>query len=171
MAYVDGKVVDDGTIKVKAEPVDPSEERKKKSKPHVVFNITADVWDDGVISGIMTEKRKMGRKMTKYIYDSASDFIAAARCLSQSQTNTFEDLAHSIEKGWETEDKDGSEVIGKVTVDIYSDGYVTSDTAELVSGTRGPKKSWRLIPKDFVDSMESFIGSGADSIKKLPSGD
>jgi hypothetical protein len=159
-------------IQVQAELVDPTEERKKKIKPHVAFNITADVWDDGVLSGSLVENRQLGRKKVKYVYDSASDFIAASRTIAQGKSDQYKDLANTIEKDWETEDKTDCEVVGKVTVDIYSDGVIVSDTSEMVSGARGPKKAWRVSPTEFVNSMEALVGTGNSNLfKQLPQGD
>lgn len=149
---------------------DKTEERKEKVKPTKLFSITAFVYDDGVIAGTCTEIRDLGRmKAQKLIVPDSKDFIDSIRSVIPSAVPAITELVEFIFNDIGCTDLDGSEKIAKTTVDIYSDGYIDCDFAEIVKGTRGAPKAWRLTPKDFFKSIENSVGNLTKPFKLLSS--
>jgi hypothetical protein len=151
--------------------IDKVEDRKEKVKPTKLFSITAFVYDDGVISGTCTEIRDLGRmKAQKLIVPDPDEFIASVRSIVPSAAGSIQELVEFIFNDIGCTDLDGSEKIAKTTVDIYSDGYIDCDFAEIIKGTRGAPKAWRLTPNDFFKSIEASVGNLTKPFKLLAVG-
>ena len=147
---------------------DKTEERKEKVKPLKLFSITAFVFDDGVISGTCTEIRDLGRmKAQKVIVPDSHEFMTCVRSVIPSAVPAIEELVEFIFNDIGCTDIDGSEKIAKVTVDIYSDGFIDCDFAEIVKGSRGAPKAWRLMPNDFFRAIENSVGNLTKPFKQL----
>lgn len=154
---------------------DKVELRKEKIKPTKLFSIVAAIWDDGILSGSLISYETFGRsKGQKVLYtgqDAGVDFLSVVRGIVPSAVPTIEGLVMQMEKDAEIEDAEECEKVGKVSISIFSDGFVDVDMSEMVSGARGAPKAWRLQPKDFISAMGSLIGSGGlDSFKQLAAG-
>ncbi len=147
---------------------DAVEERKEKVKPTKLFTITAFVFDDGLISGYAMEYRNMGRlKNQKLIFPAKEEAISSIRSIIPSAYPIVEKLIDTIYADIGVEDSEGSEKFGKTTVDIYSDGFVDCDFAEILKGSRGAPKAWRLPAHDFVRSIENRLGRLGETFKPL----
>lgn len=147
---------------------DKTEDRKEKVKPTKLFSITAFVYDDGVIAGTCTEIRDLGRmKAQKVIIPDSNDFITSVRSILPSIVPTIQELVEYIFNDIGCTDIDGSEKIAKTTVDIYSDGFIDCDFAEIIKGTRGAPKAWRLTPNDFFRAIENSVGNLTKPFKQL----
>lgn len=154
---------------------DKVEERKDTIKPTKLFSVIANIWNDGVVSGQLIEIAQWGRsKGQKVLYtgeDAGKDFLSVVRGVIPSAIPTIEGLVMQLEKDAEHEDTAECEKVGKVTLSIFSDGFVDVDMSEMVSGARGAPKAWRLHPKDFISAMGSLVGTGGlESFKQLASG-
>ena len=142
--------------------------RDRDEKPKKLFSVVVNIYDDGVLSGCGIEYRNLGRmKMQKLVIPDGQDFLSSVRSIIPSAIDKIETLVNAVYKDHDIEDAEESEKIGKVTVDIYSDGYVDGDFCELVKGSRGAPKSWRLPPQDFVSMVESRAGSLGETFKPL----
>ena len=154
---------------------DKLDKRKENAKPVKLFSISAMVWCDGLVSGQLVEYLTFGRmKNQKQLFigeDAAKDFLSTVRSQVPSAIPTIEGIVETIQSDASVEDTLEAKKIGKVNVDIYNDSYVEVDFCELVQGSRGAPKAWRLQPRDFVDAMESLIGTGnTDGFKALGEG-
>lgn len=154
---------------------DKVEERKEKIKPTKLYSIVANIWSDGIISGSLISYETFGRsKGQKVLYtgqDAGVDFLSAIRSIVPSAVPTVEGIVNQIEKDAEHEDATDCQKVGKVSIDIFSDSYVSIDCSEIIQGDRGAPKAWRLQPKEFINAMGSLVGSGGlDSFKQLTSG-
>jgi len=145
----------------------PIEKRKEKIKPKKLYSVVGIIFDDGTTSGYGVEYRDMGRlKNQKMLVPSKEDFIASVRTIVPSAIPVIERLLDLI-YGDVDDNEGGHEKTASVTVDIYSDGFITTDFGEFVKGVRGPAKCWRLTPHDFVSSINARLGRLSDSFKPL----
>jgi len=146
----------------------PIEKRKEKIKPKKLFSIIIHIWSDGVLSGGGIEYRNLGRlKNQKMIVPDKDDFLACVRSILPSTVATIEPVLEAVYGDVDCEDMDGCEKIAKVTVDIYSDGYIDSDFSEIIKGNRGAPKNWRLAPNEFVRTVEGRLGKLSESFRPL----
>jgi hypothetical protein len=147
---------------------DKVEERKEKVKPTKLFTITTFVYDDGVLSGYGTEYRNMGRlKNQKLIFPGKEELVSSIRSMIPSAFPTVEPLIDAIYADVGIEDSEGSEKFGKATIDIYSDGFIDCDFSEIIKGSRGAPKAWRLPARDFVSAIANRLGRLGDTFKPL----
>jgi hypothetical protein len=147
---------------------DAVEERQEKIKPTKLFSIVAFVFDDGVISGYGTEFRNMGRlKNQKLIFPAKEELISSIRSIVPSTYPVVESLIDGIYADIGIEDNEGNEKFGKVTVDIYSDGFVDCDFSEIVKGPRGAPKAWRLPANDFISAISNRVGRLSEKFQPL----
>ena len=145
----------------------PIEERKEKIKPKKLYSVIGIIFDDGTTSGYGVEYTDMGRlKNQKMISPTKEDFIASVRTVVPSAIPAIEKLLDLV-YGDLSDNESGHEKTASVTVDIYSDGFVSTDFGEFVKGARGPAKCWRLTPHDFIGSVNARLGRLSESFKPL----
>jgi len=144
------------------------QERKEKIKPKKLFSINAVIYDDGVISGTCMEFRDLGRcKNQKLIIPAEDDFLASVRSILPSVMDSIEPLVHFIFADIEAKDLEGTEKFARVGVDIYSDGFVDCDFGEIIKGTRGAPKTWRMAPHEFFRTVDAKVGKLSPPLKSL----
>jgi hypothetical protein len=147
---------------------DKVEERKEKIKPIKLFSINATVFDDGYLSGYGAEYRNMGRlKNQKMIVPDKDEFKSCIRSLIPSALPVVDTIIDVIYKDNESEDAEGNEKVGKLEIEIYSDGFVSTDFAEITKQTRGAPKVWRMHGSDFIRFVDSRFGNLADKMRPL----
>jgi hypothetical protein len=150
---------------------DKVQERKDKDqKPKVLYTIQAKIWEDGIWSGKLISGELYGRERVKAIYTSGDDFLAAVRSVVPSAIDKIEGLVKAIDRDAGTTEKMENSVVGQVKVDIFSNGVIDVDFAEMVQGPIGRPKAWRMTPDQFLPSMRSVTGSAVEPLKSLPSG-
>lgn len=150
-----------------SEQKDKTEERKE-AKPKKVFTISTIVFDDGVLSGTCVEYRDLGRlKNQKCIVPDGDDFITCVRSIVPSAVFPIQVLVDTIFEDLEYTDTADCEKIGKVVVDIYNDGFIDCDFGEIVKGSRGAPKTWRLNSKDFFDAIDCRVGKLSSCFQSL----
>jgi hypothetical protein len=154
-----------GKIKIK------SEERKQKLKPKKLFTISTLVYDDGVVSGMCIEYKDIGRlKNQKVIVMDEVEFIGSVRSILPSSIPAIEKVVQLIFTDINNHSADGCEKFAKVTVDLYSDGFIDGDFSEIQKGKRGAPKAWRLNPADFFRTIEARVGNLSSPFKALTTG-
>jgi len=146
---------------------DKVEDRKEKIKPKKIFSVVGIIFDDGTTSGYGVEYRDMGRlKNQKLIVPAHDDFLSCVRSIIPSSIPIIEDVVELFYG--DNEDNDtGHEKTASVTIDIYNDGFVTTDFGEYIKGARGPAKCWRLTPPEFMSMVSNRLGRLADTFKPL----
>lgn len=144
------------------------QQRKEKIKPKKLFSINAVIYDDGVVSGTCIEYRDLGRcKNQKLIVPSGDDFLASVRSLLPGATQSIEPLVNLIFGDIEAKDTEGCEKIARICVDLYSDNVVDCDFGEIIKGSRGAPKTWRLAPNDFFRAIDAKVGKLSTQLKSL----
>lgn len=150
--------------------MDKVQKRKDKLKPKKLFSINSVVYDDGIICGVCIEYRDLGRlKNQKVVVPSEDDFISSVRSILPSSLGYIRKLVNMIFTDVDNHDVDGASKIARVTVDIYSDGFVDADFGEIVQGQRGAPKTWRLAPNEFYQYIESRVGKLSPPFRALHS--
>ena len=138
-------------------------------KPKKLFSFVGYIWDDGNMSGYGWEYRDMGRmKNQKMSFPDKDEFLSSIRSIVPSAMPIVEDVVNAVYGDNTVTDTIETEKCGKVTFDIYSDGFIDCDFAEILKGARGAPKAWRASPRDFISAMEHQIGSGnSETFKAL----
>lgn len=147
---------------------DKLEERKEKIKPKKLFSVVVNIYDDGVLSGYGVEYRNVGRlKNQKLIFPAKDEFLSTVRSILPSAVKTIEPVLQAVYGDIDCEDTDGCEKVAKTVVDIYSDGFIDCDFSEIIKGSRGAPKNWRLSPHEFLRTVEGRLGKLGESFRPL----
>lgn len=148
---------------------DPVEKRREKDeKPRKLFSFKAFVFDDGNLAGYGWEYRDMGRmKNQKMSFPAKEEFIAEIRSQIPSALPVVQDVIEAVYNDNGVTDTIETEKIGQVSFDIYSDGMIDTDFAEVMKGSRGAPKAWRRTPNEFIQSLGYSVGALGDTFKPL----
>jgi len=143
------------------------EKRKEKVKPTKLFSIIAVIYDDGTTAGYGVEYKDMGRlKNQKLIFPCRDECLSSIRSIIPSAIPPIEELVNLIYDDLKYTDS-GNEKTASINIDIYSDGFITTDFGEYIKGARGPAKCWRLTPVDFIGTVKARLGNLSDYFKPL----